>query len=88
MSITIRGHFDGRAIVPDEPLDLPADQQVEIEVRLVPKPRSRRRGGRRRPSITSLPFFGMWADRVDMRDSAEWVRKEREGWNKRLTRQP
>jgi len=32
MTITIRGHFDGRVIVPDEPLDVPV--QVPLEVRL------------------------------------------------------
>lgn len=38
-------------------------------------------------AITTLPFFGMWADREDMADSAEWVSKEREQWTKRITRQ-
>ncbi|MBI2843112.1 MAG: DUF2281 domain-containing protein [Armatimonadetes bacterium] len=37
-----------------------------------------------KPSIRSLPFFGMWADREDMTDSAAWVRKERERWDERL----
>ena len=35
--------------------------------------------------ITALPFFGMWADREDMADSAKWVRKEREKWSSRLS---
>ena len=34
-----------------------------------------------------LPFFGMHADREDMADSVAWVRREREQWNKRLTRE-
>ena len=34
-----------------------------------------------------LPFFGMHADREDMVDSVAWVRREREQWNKRLTRE-
>ena len=33
MSITIRAHYDGKAIVPDEPVDLPVDQPLEIELR-------------------------------------------------------
>ncbi len=37
--------------------------------------------------IKKLPVFGMWADRPDMADSIEWVRKERETWHQRLTRQ-
>ena len=34
-----------------------------------------------------LPFFGMHADREDMADSVAWVRREREQWDKRLTRE-
>jgi hypothetical protein len=34
-----------------------------------------------------LPFFGMHADREDMADSVAWVRREREQWHKRLTRE-
>ena len=39
-----------------------------------------------RPRISSLPFFGMWADREDMADSTAWVRKERERWSERSAR--
>ena len=34
-----------------------------------------------------LPFFGMHADREDMEDSVAWVRRERERWHERLTRE-
>jgi prevent-host-death family protein len=37
--------------------------------------------------LENLPFFGMWAHRNDMRDSTAWVRKEREKWHQRVTRQ-
>ncbi|MCZ6681353.1 MAG: type II toxin-antitoxin system Phd/YefM family antitoxin [Candidatus Poribacteria bacterium] len=37
--------------------------------------------------LENLPFFGMWADRDDMRDSTAWVRKEREKWHQRVTHQ-
>lgn len=30
VSITIKAHFDGKTFVPDEPVDLPAGEQVEI----------------------------------------------------------
>jgi hypothetical protein len=36
MSITIRAHYDGKAIVPDEPVDLPVGQQLEAEVKVLP----------------------------------------------------
>ena len=33
MRLTIRAHFDGRAIIPDEPLHLPAGQPLTVDVR-------------------------------------------------------
>lgn len=41
MSQSITGHFDGKVIVPDEPLDLPAGQRIEIEIRSVAPQSSR-----------------------------------------------
>ncbi len=84
MPLRVRAHFDGKSIVPNEPLDLPKDQELEIEVRIMPRA-GRRRSAKRLPArVTSMAFFGMWADREDMKDSADWVRKERERWNERL----
>ncbi len=37
--------------------------------------------------FADLPFFGMWADREDMKDSAAWVREERASWNQRVKSQ-
>jgi len=37
--------------------------------------------------LKQLPVFGMHAGREDMADSVAWVRREREQWNKRLTRE-
>jgi hypothetical protein len=33
MTVTIKAHFDGKVIVPDEPVDLPVDQPLEVELR-------------------------------------------------------
>lgn len=88
MSVIIRAHFDGRAIVPDSQLDLPPDQPMEVEVRLISpteKTVASAKAANAKHDITSLPFFGMWADRGDMADSAKWVRKEREQWKSRLS---
>ena len=41
----------------------------------------------RKTPISEDPAIGMWADREDMQDSVAWVRREREQWNKRLTRE-
>jgi hypothetical protein len=32
MSMTIRAHYDGKVIVPDEPVELPIDQPLKVEV--------------------------------------------------------
>ena len=30
--VAIKGHFDGKVIVPDEPLDLPANQRLLVHI--------------------------------------------------------
>ena len=35
MALTIRAHFDGAVIIPDEPVDLPVGESLEIELRPV-----------------------------------------------------
>ena len=45
---------------------------------------------RERVRKTPLPedsAIGMWKDREDMKDSVAWVRRERERWHERLTRE-
>jgi len=34
MTLTIRARYDGRALIPEEPLNLPIGQPVELELRL------------------------------------------------------
>jgi len=38
MAIVIRAHFDGKVIVPDEPVDLPVDTPLEFELKQEPAP--------------------------------------------------
>jgi len=33
MSVIIKAHFDGKTIVPDEPVDLPINEPLEFELR-------------------------------------------------------
>jgi len=33
MPVTIRAHFDGRVIVPDEPVELPVGEPLEVELK-------------------------------------------------------
>jgi hypothetical protein len=35
--ITIQAHFDGQAIIPDQPLDLPRDKTLVISIELPPE---------------------------------------------------
>ena len=35
MSIRVRAHFDGKAIIPDEPVDLPVDAPLQAELTVV-----------------------------------------------------
>jgi hypothetical protein len=37
MGKTIRAHFDGAVIIPDEPVDLPIGEPLELELKLLPK---------------------------------------------------
>ena len=88
MSVIIKAHFDGKTIVPDSQVDIPANQPLEVEVRLLPKKTSHTtmtKTANKKLDITSLPFFGMWSDREDMENSTEWVQKERENWKNRNT---
>ena len=36
MAIVVRAHFDGKVIVPDEPVDLPVNEPLEFELKKVP----------------------------------------------------
>jgi len=36
--------------------------------------------------LRDYQFYGMWKDRTDIADGAEWVRKQRENWSERLKR--
>lgn len=33
--VTVNAHFDGKVIVPDEPLDLPANQKLRVQVKAI-----------------------------------------------------
>ncbi|MEX0774256.1 MAG: hypothetical protein WD042_00940 [Phycisphaeraceae bacterium] len=55
MQQTILAHFDGRAIVPDEPLDLPAGQALQVTVSPV------ERGDERPQSSPIGAFLADWA---------------------------
>ena len=54
MSITIKAHFDGKVIVPDEPVDLPVDQSFEAELHVEPAPLRAADIARRRAALRRI----------------------------------
>lgn len=83
MSLIEHGTIEGGQIILAHPLSLPEGTEVVIHIETAysePKPEIAE-------EFFSLPFFGMWADREDMNDSADWVRKERAKWQQRISPQ-
>lgn len=93
MEIIQRGTIQNGRVVLANPLPLPEGTEVVVKVEpvaeqpspssveLTPAPASEGT-----VDFASLPFFGMWADREDMKDSVAWVNKEREKWYQRARR--
>ena len=81
---------DGNLHIPTsiwEKAHLPKDGSYEVEVdndQIIITARIQAENKHRPKSIRELGFVGMWADREDMADSAEWVRKQRVGWRQRV----
>ncbi len=86
MGLTEHGRVHGATIVFSKPL--PLAEGTEVAVRIEPLTKeSRGSRGVEEVGFATLPFFGMWADRPDMADSAAWVSEERQRWQQRVTRQ-
>jgi len=86
MEITQRGKVQNGTLVLAEPLTLPEGAEVVVRIETLDAddattvlPDS--------GDLAGLPFIGMWADRDDMNDSAAWVRRERDEWQQRASRQ-
>ena len=73
--MTIKARYDGKVLVPDEPLDLPTDQRVEVDVRPL------QAGSDDQPmtahELATGEWVGAWANRQDITDSTEFVREIR-----------
>lgn len=86
MSFTKRGRVQGSSIVFSTPVPLPEGAQVAVQIEALPEA-SAPSHPESAADLTSQPFFGMWANRPDMEDSAAWVEGERQRWAQRTTRQ-
>ena len=77
---TIRGAFDGKAIIPDEPVNLPLNRPLTVQV----ETRDEKIGAGSAADLANSALFGLWADRTDIGDSLEYARRlRREGENRR-----
>jgi hypothetical protein len=86
MALRERGKIRAGNIVFPKPLALPEGTEVlvSIEPLAVKEPTA---SSDKEEDFVALPFFGMWKDRQDMKDSAAWVQKERKRWQQRVVRQ-
>ena len=78
--MTIKARYDGKVLVPDEPLDLAKDQEVLIEVQTILSEGEKKGTG---AELARSPIVGMWADREEMRDSVAWVNEQRRRMERR-----
>ena len=78
--MTIKARYDGKVFIPAEPLDLPKDQEVLIEVQTVLPVAEKNGTG---AELARSPIVGMWADREEMRDSVAWVNEQRRRMERR-----
>jgi len=72
--MTIKAHYDGKVLVPDEPLDLQKDQQVELIIQPLPVEEKKYMTG---AELASGPWVGAWADRDDIKDPVDFVNEIR-----------
>lgn len=83
MALIEHGKVQDGSILLSKPLPLPEGTEVVIHVEPINTARQSTTSDER-DNFTALPFFGMWAEREDMSDSASWVRKERKKWRQRI----
>ncbi len=81
----IKAHFDGRVIIPDEPVEFPRDRTLLIHVQkspasVAPKARLTAR------ELLNSGMVGLWRDRQDIGDSSQFARTLRERAQRREDR--
>lgn len=70
---TFKAHFDGKAIIPDEPVNFPVNEPLTIQVVDPITPERSITGS----DLANSPFVGLWKDRTDIGDTLEFARKLR-----------
>jgi hypothetical protein len=89
MIVTENGVISNGGIALDNPLPLPEGSKVVVHVEVASTETTPKSSP---PDVSAeifaaFPFFGQWADRQDIPDSAEYVRQERAKWQQRPYRQ-
>jgi len=84
MALRERGRIQAGNIVFPKPLALP--EGTEVLVSIEPLAVKKQTASSKEEDFAALPFFGMWKNRRDMKDSTAWVRKERKRWQQRVVR--
>jgi len=74
--MTIKAHFDGKVLVPDEPVNLETNQKVEITIQPLTAQEEEKKyiTGE---ELAKSEIVGMWADRKDIKDNLEFARELR-----------
>ncbi len=86
MEIVENGTIVNGAISLDHPLPLADGCHVVVRVATAALTKEGEVPPAVSEDLSSHPFFGLWADREDIKDSGEYVRQERVKWQQRATR--
>ena len=66
------GKVNNGHIVLSNPLSLPEGTEVRVQIEPIDPDNAQSTEAGENKDFASQPFFGMWADREDMRDSVAW----------------
>ncbi|MCW5934325.1 MAG: hypothetical protein KIT45_08520 [Fimbriimonadia bacterium] len=84
MGVVERGTVQGGQIVLKRPLELSEGTEVVVHVEPLEEDTTEKTSHK---PISSLPFFGLWYDQEEMKESVEWVSRERTLWSSRQRHQ-
>jgi hypothetical protein len=85
MVVVREGRIEGGRLIVAESIALPDGTPVRVAIEVLDE--QTQPHNRESPSgEDSLPGFGMWANRKDMKDSVDWVNQQRDAWRERLLR--
>ncbi len=70
---TIKAHYDGKAFIPDEPVDCPVDEPLMLHVDQGILPEKSITGA----ELAKSGLIGLWKHRTDIGDSLAYARRLR-----------